>query len=71
MYIIIWVMSGHNTKIAVIAFFPYIFYSVERLRERFSLFYALLLVLVLHFAFTPSHVQMLFYIFLSLFWWLF
>ncbi len=66
MYIIIWAMSGHNTKIAVMAFFPYIFYLVERLRERFSLFYALLLVLVLHFAFTPSHVQMLFYVFLSL-----
>jgi hypothetical protein len=66
MYIIIWVMSGHNTKIAVIAFFPYIFYSVERLRERFSLFLAILLVVLLHFAFTPSHVQMLFYVFLSL-----
>ncbi|MBF8295242.1 MAG: hypothetical protein HW389_1787 [Bacteroidetes bacterium] len=66
MYIIIWVMTGHNTKIAVIAFFPYIFYIVERLREKFSWLLALLLVLLLHFSYMPSHVQMIFYMYLTL-----
>jgi hypothetical protein len=66
MYIIIWVMSGHNTKIAVIAFFPYIFYVVERLRERFSWLLALSLVLLLHFSYMPSHVQMIFYVYLAI-----
>lgn len=66
MYIIIWVMSGHNTKIAVIAFFPYVFYIVERLRERLSWLLALLLVVVLHFSFMPSHVQMIFYMYFAI-----
>lgn len=66
MYIIIWVMTGHNTKIAVIAFFPYIFYVIDRLRERFSWPLALALVLLLHFSYMPSHVQMIFYVYLSI-----
>jgi hypothetical protein len=66
MYIIIWVMVGHNTKISVMAFFPYIFYAVERLRVRFSWTLALLLVLLLHLSYMPSHVQMIFYMYLSL-----
>jgi len=65
MYIIIWVMSGHNTKIAVMAFFPFIFYAIERLRERFTWFYAFLLVLLIHFSYMPSHVQMIFYVYLA------
>ncbi|MBI3586608.1 MAG: YfhO family protein [Ignavibacteriales bacterium] len=65
MYIIIWMMSGHNTKIAVMAFFPYILFATEKLRERFSLSYALLLVLLFHFSFLPSHVQMIFYMYLA------
>jgi hypothetical protein len=66
MYIIIWVMSGHNTKIAVMAFFPFIFYVVERLREKFSWLLAFALVLLLHFSYMPSHIQMIFYIYLTL-----
>jgi hypothetical protein len=65
MYIIIWIMSGHNTKIAVMAFFPLIFYSIERLRERFSWFQAFLLVLLIHFSYMPSHIQMIFYVYLA------
>jgi hypothetical protein len=66
MYIIIWVMTGHNTKIAVLAFFPFIFYVIERLREKFSWALALVLVLLLHFSYMPSHVQMIFYVYLTL-----
>ncbi|MCX6141647.1 MAG: hypothetical protein NTZ35_00360, partial [Ignavibacteriales bacterium] len=65
MYIIIWVMTGHNTKISVLAFFPFIFYSIERLRERFSWFHAFLLVLLIHFSYMPSHIQMIFYVYLA------
>jgi hypothetical protein len=65
MYIIIWAMTGHNTKIAVMAFFPFIFYAIERLRERFSWFHAFLLVLLIHFSYMPSHVQMIFYVYLA------
>lgn len=66
MYIIIWVMEGHNTKIAVMAMFPYILFVVERLRHRFSFWLLLVLVLLLHFSFLPSHVQMIFYIYLAI-----
>jgi hypothetical protein len=65
-FIIIWAMVGHNTKIAVIAFFPYILFTVEKLRDRFSLPLALFLVLLIHFSFLPSHVQMIFYVFFAL-----
>ncbi len=65
-YIIIWIMSGHNTKIAVMSMFPYLFLIVDSLRERFRWLPALALVLALHFSFLPSHVQMIFYTYLAL-----
>lgn len=65
-YIIIWMMSFHITKITVMAFFPYIFYLVERLREKFSLPFLLLLILCVHCLFLPGHVQMIFYAFFAL-----
>lgn len=65
MYIIIWVMTGHNTKIAVVAFLPYVLLIVDKLRERFSLPFTLTLILLLHFSFLPSHVQMIFYLYLT------
>ena len=66
MCIILWIMTGHNTKIAVIAFFPLIFYVVERLRERFSWLWACCLVLLIHFSYMPSHIQMIFYVYLAI-----
>ena len=65
-YIVIWIMIGHNTKISVIAFFPLILLIVEKLRSKFDLRLALALVLLLHFAFLPSHVQMIYYMYLAL-----
>jgi hypothetical protein len=47
------------------AFFPLIFYAIERLRERFSWFQAFLLVLLIHFSYMPSHIQMIFYVYLA------
>jgi hypothetical protein len=66
MFIIIWVMVGHVTKIGVIAWVPFVFLIVERLRERFDLKLSLVLAIVLHFAFGPSHMQMLFYVYFAL-----
>ncbi len=40
-YIIILVMVGHMTKVPVIAFFPFIFLTLERLREKFSVIHLL------------------------------
>lgn len=65
-YIIIWIMSGHNTKIAVMSMFPYLFLVLDSLRERFRWLPALALVFLLHFTFLPSHVQMIFYVYLAL-----
>ncbi len=66
MFIIIWVMVGHVTKIGVVAWVPYVFLIVDHLRERFDLKLALVLTIVLHFMFGPSHMQMLFYIYFAL-----
>ncbi len=66
MYIIIWVMVGHNTKIATIAMLPYIFLVIERLRQKFDWRLAVVLIVLMHFSFIPGHVQMIFYIYLAL-----
>ena len=60
-YVITWVMIGHNTKPIVLAILPYIFLLLERLRSKFSLFYAVLLVFAVHLMFEGNHVQMMFY----------
>lgn len=60
-YIIIWIMAGHNTKIFAMAMFPYALLLVERIRTDFALRWVALLILILHFNFTPTHVQMTFY----------
>ncbi|MFA6468248.1 MAG: YfhO family protein [Bacteroidota bacterium] len=64
-YIIILVMVGHMTKVPVVAFFPFIFLILERLREKFSLILSLLLTLLVHFMFLPGHIQMIFYCYLA------
>jgi hypothetical protein len=65
-FVIIWIMVGHVTKIVVIAYFPYVFWLVEKLREKFNLLLLLLLIIVLHLMFLPGHMQMIFYIYFAL-----
>ncbi|MBI2619365.1 MAG: YfhO family protein [Ignavibacteriales bacterium] len=65
-FIIIWIMVGHNTKIAVMAMFPYIVLVVEQLRREFQWLLFLILTLLLHFSFVPGHVQMIFYVYLAI-----
>jgi len=65
-YVAILIMIGHVTKIAVLAWFPYVFVIVEKLREKFSVFYALLLTIIVRLMIEPGHVQFIFYIYLAL-----
>ena len=60
------IMIGHVTKIAVLAWFPYVFLIVDKLREKFNFLWALLLIIVLRLLLEPTHVQFIYYIFLSL-----
>jgi hypothetical protein len=62
----LFIMLGHGTKIAVLAWFPYVFLLVEKLRERFNLIFALLLAVVVRLMIEPGHVQFIFYIYLAL-----
>ncbi len=61
MYIIIWVMVGHNTKIVAMAWYPWIFLALEDLRQRFRWSVAAGLALLFHFVFASTHVQMVYY----------
>ena len=60
-YVITWIMIGHNTKPIVLAMFPYLFLFLEKLREKFSLVYTVLLIFALHIMLEGGHVQMMFY----------
>ncbi len=60
-FVITWVMIGHNTKPLALMTFPYIFLCLEKLRERFSLLYTALLIVVVHVLIESTHVQMVFY----------
>jgi hypothetical protein len=65
-FIIILVMVGHMTKVPVIAFFPFIFLILERLREKFDIVLSLLLIVLVHFMLIPSHMQMIFYCYFAI-----
>lgn len=65
-FVIILIMVGHMTKVPVIAFFPWIFMITERLREKFSFAYLLVLIFLIHFMLLPGHIQMIFYVYLVL-----
>lgn len=64
-FIIILVMVGHMTKVPVIAFFPFIFMILERLRVKFTIASFLSLILLVHFMLLPGHIQMIFYCYLA------
>jgi hypothetical protein len=60
-WVITWVMIGHNTKPVAFAMFPYILMCLERLREKWSLSFAVLLVIAVHTMVESTHLQMVFY----------
>ncbi|HRP02778.1 MAG TPA: YfhO family protein [Candidatus Kapabacteria bacterium] len=59
--IIHWVMIGHNTKPITIAMLPFIFLLMEKIRERFSILFSVLLIIAVHLFFESVHIQMMFY----------
>lgn len=59
--IIHWIMIGHNTKPITIAMLPFIFLLMEKLREKFTFFFAVLLIIAVHLFFESVHIQMMFY----------
>lgn len=65
-FIIILMVVGHMTKVPVIAFFPFIFMILERLRTKFDLPLSMALVVLIHFMFLPGHIQMIYYCYLAL-----
>ena len=65
-FIIIWIMVGHNTKIAAMAFFPFILLLVMELTQRFRWWYLVGLAIALHEQFQSTHIQMVFYSYLAL-----
>ncbi len=65
-YIIIWIMVGHNTKIAAIAFFPFILLLVMELAKEFRWSYLLALIVAIHLQFQSTHIQMIFYSYLAI-----
>jgi len=60
-WVITWAMIGHNTKPIVLAMLPFIFLSIEKLREKISIYIVVLLVLILHVFIEGGHLQMIFY----------
>ena len=65
-YVALLIMMGHLTKIAVLAWFPYVLLIVDKLREKFHFFLALILIPVIRLLLEPTHIQFIFYIYLSL-----
>jgi len=65
-YISLLIMMGHMTKLAVLAWFPFVFLIVDKLREKFSLLWALILILVIRLLIEPVHVQFIYYIYVAL-----
>lgn len=59
--IIHWIMIGHNTKPITMAMLPFIFLLMEKLREKFSILFSVLLVITVHLFFESVHIQMMFY----------
>ncbi len=60
-FIIIWIMTGHNSKVGAVLFFPILLIFVERIIERFRWVDAVLLIVTMHLLFARLHVQIIFY----------
>jgi hypothetical protein len=60
-FVIVWVMIGHNTKPVTLSMFPFVILGLEKIRERWSLLYAVLMVVAVHVMIESTHLQMVFY----------
>lgn len=70
-WIIVWIMIGHNTKPMVLAFLPWVILFAGLLIDRWSLLWAGLLILAVHYLFESAHPQTALYgAFVVGIWWL-
>lgn len=60
-WIIVWIMIGHNTKPMTLAFVPWAILFLDKLIDRWSVLYAGLLILAVHFVLESAHPQTAFY----------
>jgi hypothetical protein len=61
------IMTGHFTKLATLAWMPFVFLIVDSIRKgKTQLLYLFLLALVLRLMIAPSHAQFIYYIYLAL-----
>lgn len=65
-YIIIWIMVGHNTKIGTLCLFPIVFILFEEMIDNFKWWHGIVLLITLHILLLPSHIQMDYYLYLTL-----
>lgn len=56
-WIIVWIMIGHNTKPMTLAFVPWVILFLDKLIHKWSLLYAGLLILAVHYVFESAHPQ--------------
>lgn len=64
--LILYIMIGHVSKMAVIAWFPLVFLLILKLQEKIKLIYFAWMCFALTMLFNPWHVQMIYYIYMFL-----
>lgn len=62
---IIFIAIGHNTKMITLCMIPLVFLILERMQERISLLYFLLLIVAIHIQLLSAHIQEIFYSFFA------
>ncbi|CUU10468.1 membrane protein YfhO [Candidatus Kryptobacter tengchongensis] len=64
-FFIVWITVGHQTKIITMAIFPYLLLLIEKTQKKPKLIHLIALIISLWLIFSASHIQMMFYIYLS------
>lgn len=64
--LILYIMIGHVSKTAVIAWFPLVLYLIFKMQEKIKLIHFAVLSFALTMLFNPWHVQMIYYIYMFL-----
>ncbi len=60
--ILMWLMIGHSSKEATFAVVPWIFFMMEKIKEKVSLLNVAILSILMHIMLAGGHVQIIFYI---------
>ena len=60
--ILIWMIIGHNAKELTFAVVPWIFFMMEKIKEKVSLLNVAILAILMHIMFAGGHIQIIFYV---------